>query len=653
MRRFFTTSIIALSLLTSIVGAGAPIAYAAVGEPCTASNGARGTLTAGDICNVLATDSNAADAANGVTVDQAAAQTPTSFGSTVDDILGSVMSKILSIFAWLLGVAMVTLDSAVYYTVVKMGDYVQNLKAVGIAWRILRDIGNIALIFGFLAVGITTILNVDWYGGGKKFLPSLLIAAVFLNFSLFMTEAVIDTGNLFATQFYTQINGGTPAGAKLSAGSNVTSISGVTSIASSIGDEVISQKIMNTLGLQSLYGAARDPSKQVFKGDNITFISLMGILLFIVAAFVMFSLAFILIVRFVALIFVIILSPVGFAGYAIPQLASTSKKWLDTLTEQTITAPILLLLLYIALAVITDENFLGFGVSGPDYTGFIQNTSGGFNLSGLASALLSFSVAMGLLLSVTYFSKKLGAMGGDWATKTAGKLSFGATAWAGRTSGGWLANKTARKLRGTAFGRIPLVGTGLVKGLDSIGSASFDVRGTGALKNFPGGGIDAGKAQKGGYKADLKSRIDSRTKYAAELTGSELTKEQKVDQIVLQNQIKAFEKMRGKTNNPEEVKSINEKITTAEGKLEELESQTDKGARLKYAKALNLWSDDKNFFNTYINFAANYDAAINIRKEAKKSSEDKSLDELKKLLKKEEKEEKEENPASPSAEKKA
>ena len=88
------------------------------------------------------------------------------------------------------------------------GDYVNNLSAVGVTWRILRDLGNIIIIFGFLAIGITTILNVNWYGGKMKMLPMLLVSAVFLNFSLFITEAVIDTGNLFATQFYTQINGG-------------------------------------------------------------------------------------------------------------------------------------------------------------------------------------------------------------------------------------------------------------------------------------------------------------------------------------------------------------------------------------------------------------------------------------------------------------
>ena len=132
--------------------------------------------------------------------------------------LNGVMAYIVQLFAWLLGVAITTLDYAVLFTVVKMGDYVNNLSAVGITWQIMRDIGNIFIIFGFLAIGICVILDVKWYGGGFKMLPMLLVAAIFLNFSLFISQAVVDTGNLFATQFYTQINGGQPTGAKLSAG---------------------------------------------------------------------------------------------------------------------------------------------------------------------------------------------------------------------------------------------------------------------------------------------------------------------------------------------------------------------------------------------------------------------------------------------------
>ena len=222
----------------------------------------------------------------------------------LDSAYGDIMIRIMGLFAWLVGAAALTLDYAVYYTVVTMGKYVNSLSAIGVTWRVLRDIGNIMLIFGFLAVGITTILNVGLYGGGKKMLPMMLVAAVFLNFSLFISEAVIDTGNLFATQFYKQINGGVlPTTAP---GSGVLlNASGAAINASNQG---LSNKIMAQLGLQTIYGnGAVRP--EVFEGGNPWLIGFMGIVLFIITAFVMFSLAFVLIARFVMLIFLIIVSP--------------------------------------------------------------------------------------------------------------------------------------------------------------------------------------------------------------------------------------------------------------------------------------------------------------------------------------------------------
>ena len=235
MRRFFSVLFIALALViggTGIIpfahtpgyedygfdaGAAAPTggassACSSVGAICTAPDGTQGTCatdpdTNGFYC--IPSSLGTATASN-PGASQAAANTGVDYkAGNNDEAYSEIMIQIMRLFAWLVGVAMLTLNYAVFFTVITMGEYVKNLSAVGLTWSILRDIGNIMLIFGFLMAGIMTILNVDWYGFGKKMLPMLLVAAVFLNFSLFISEAIVDTGNLFATQFYTQINGGT------------------------------------------------------------------------------------------------------------------------------------------------------------------------------------------------------------------------------------------------------------------------------------------------------------------------------------------------------------------------------------------------------------------------------------------------------------
>ncbi|MEK7101568.1 MAG: hypothetical protein AAB882_00240, partial [Patescibacteria group bacterium] len=150
MRRFLTTSFIMLALLMSTAGA-APAAHAdcLIGTPdCDPS--------------LPPTDAPPAtlisDYAPGGTTFEAAKATPSPAPGTggkpadPDDGYNSIMMKIMGLFAWLVGAAMLTLNYAVYFTVVTMGTYVKNLEAVGATWAILRDIGNIFLIFGFIAV---------------------------------------------------------------------------------------------------------------------------------------------------------------------------------------------------------------------------------------------------------------------------------------------------------------------------------------------------------------------------------------------------------------------------------------------------------------------------------------------------------------------
>ncbi|HUY62559.1 MAG TPA: hypothetical protein VMV50_02085 [Candidatus Paceibacterota bacterium] len=487
MRRTLTILFMTLALSLGAVGVmavHAPVAHAQTTPPTCApgttlsghSNG--GPMTWQCVPNSVGNGS------------QSAVQS--SQGVLPDPLFTQVMGAIMELFAWLVGVAAITLDNTVYYTVVTMGNYVNNLAAVGVAWRILRDIGNIVLIFGFLAIGITTILNVNWYGGGTKMLPKLLIAAVFLNFSLFITEAVIDAGNLFATEFYTQINGGVPASPS--------------SITGGISNEGISNRLMAQLGLQNIYGAA-STNAQLLLANHSFLIGFMGILLFMVTAFVMFALSFTLIARFVALVFLIIIAPIGFAGWAVPKLTNTASKWWSALFNQTITAPVLLLLLYVALAVITDPFFIsglcstsptagvstaGWCVNG--WTGFVNNQ----NLAGFGSLMLAFLVAMGLLLAVVVVAKRMSAFGSSWATRIAGGASFGVVAWSGRLTAGTAGNVLASK-RMQAWASSGRYGTKYLKRAPvllgrGLRSVKYDVRNTSAAGKALGAlGVDAGK----------------------------------------------------------------------------------------------------------------------------------------------------------------
>lgn len=577
-------------------------------EPCT-----NGSLDEKGVCVP-----DSADPSTKTTTADSSSKIPTALKTPTgpsDGLFASVMNELMQVFAWLLGVAAITLDTTVYYTVVTMGDVVKNLAAVGVTWRILRDFGNIMIIFGFLAIGISIILDTERMGYGKKMLPILLLASVTVNFSLFAAEAVIDVGNLFATQFYTQINGGNPAGAKITG-------------FDAVGREGISNKIMGQLGLQTLYGDTIN-QPQLFLANNSVLVGVLGSILFLVAAFVFFSLAFILIFRFVALVLLIVVAPVGFAGLAVPKLDKVAHMWWEQLFEQTLTAPILMLGLYVALAVITDAQFLtGFGTGAQAWTAFVKQDPKG--LVNFAGTLLSFVVAMALLLGVTVLAKKMGAYGASTATKWGGMASFGITAMAGRSTLGWGSTAFARQLRKSSFARVPLLGTGVVKGLERVGAASFDVRSTGALKQMPLGGVDAGDARKGGYKADLKARTDARVKYASDLKG-DLSAAEKETLAKTKLSLQSLQKKADRAVGTADEATTQRALKEAKDLISALDLRTDAGAQRKYANTLRLGLGEDSRFN-WLNLAANTDAAGKIIKASGKSESDKQLEDIAKAL---------------------
>ncbi len=387
---------------------------------------------------------------------------------------GPVMGTLMSMFSWLMTAAGTLLNASVYHTVVNMGAYVNGLTGVGVAWTGLRDIGNIILIFGFLAIGISVLLGVNWYGGGTKMLPKLLLAAIFLNFSLFISKAVIDIGNVFATQIYIQINGGT-------------------------GVSTISDTIVNVLGLSTLYNL------QGLDGWKLIFVGLLGIILFVIAAFVMFSLALILVSRFVILVLLIIVAPVGFAGLAVPKLEGIAKQWWGTLFEQTITAPVLLLILYVALKVITDPMFmqglqLDEASRAQAYLGLISAPTPATTFS-FANILLSFLIAMGLLLATTVAAKRLSAHGAKWATTVA--------SYPGRYIARTGANYTGRGLQRFSNTR---VGQGVTTGIRAItlGQVTgYDIQK--GIKNLQGAkfGLGSTVTERKDFSKTRKTELDT------------------------------------------------------------------------------------------------------------------------------------------------
>lgn len=328
-----------------------------------------------------------------------------SFRGCVADAMNGLLS-LSGLFTWLGGVA---LNTAVVETVFKMGSWVNQAQTIQIAWETLRDVANIGLIFGLLAIAIATILQIHSYSA-RELLAKLLIVALVINFSFFVTKAIIDVGNGVATLSYRYLTQ-----SSVSAGCRDTS------------DACLSDNFMNTMRLQTIYRVSQDNttpgsiqqardqnrtaqdvgSTQTLNGRMswgvIFTVGFFGSLFLIIAGFVFLAATILLCIRFVILVLLMILSPVAWAASILPATKGLSHQWWSALWKEVFFAPALFLMLGITLNIASMQSFRGNQASFYD---LLANAN-----TGAAVLLIHFAIIIGFLIASMVIARKIGSYG--------------------------------------------------------------------------------------------------------------------------------------------------------------------------------------------------------------------------------------------------
>jgi len=407
--------------------------------------------------------------------------------------LAILLLQIANLFAYLGGMI---LNLTVQYTVLEMANFVNNYDTVNDAWSAIRDIGNMGFIFILLYAAIKTI--VGFGSDTQKLIRNVIIVAILINFSLFFTKVVIDISNVLAIYLYDAIAPG--------ALSNTLSVG-------------ISNSIMGRLFLTSLFdleglGLALEGKRQIMIG-------VLGSILSMIAAFVFFAIAIMLIIRFVVLLFVLILSPLAFLGSILPGTSGLRNQWWNALLGQAFFAPIFFLMAWIVI-VVTGGLFEGTG-GGATFVGAITGRVGpGGEVVPPGEAeirlFINFIVAIVFLIASLTMSKQLANKAGPavtgatkWALGAAGTATFGAAAFAGRSTIGSGAAKMAadeglkqRAAEGSIRARLQLAAA------NKVAKSSFDIRGTGGLGSTLGAGTPKKNAS---FSEDQKRRAKGYEKY--------------------------------------------------------------------------------------------------------------------------------------------
>ena len=535
-------------------------------------------------------------------------------GSLWERIVGGLACMAYGIFkfaSWLAILAALILNTVVDKLIVGMAELVRPggiPSAVEEVWKVLRDLTNVFLVFLTVFIGIATIVGISGYGY-KQLLWKVILAALFVNFSITLAYFVIDIGNFTAITIYSSLMtvSGHDPGTVAACRASLASID-VNPTSDDCKNKGIAGAFINLFSLSSLYDNNLGGNESIIESRwRLFFGFLLGAVFMLVAAFVFLAGAFLLIGRFIMLLFAIMVSPIGLVLW-ITGVGSVGRRWWHMLINQTLIAPLLLLFWFITYVVLRGL----MGVSGnTDAERFDPVQLSAFSEVDTLYFIMMYIVGAGFLIASLVAAKSLGAYGASGAINmgrnmsrksamfvggVAGAATVGAAAYGMRRGAGAVADKaeSSKALKNMAASNSMIART-LAKTArattQKVKSSSFDAR---ALTGKAGQQW-MGQSQKGGYTQWKKDKIKQEqemAKWAAEPAPSgedKRKRDQEVRQtnkdfaqyadggltrgnldrnyVETENEVRKLRARQAKTTDPREQQLLQEKITTLEGRL--------------------------------------------------------------------------------------
>lgn len=229
--------------------------------------------------------------------------------------LNSVAFGIFKIIGW----ASQALDAVIQYT---SSDYPDAVRS---SWTILRDFANMFFILGLIVIAGGTIFGKEEYGY-RALMPQFILAALLINFSFAFGAYLIGLADGLSHFFLAQING-------------------------------LSQNLANGFNLGSI---ATSGDSLLVAGSTVskTLVAFVFLIVFLGAALlaILTSLFFV-VARIVVLWFLLIISPLAWAGSIFPNLKKqTWDRWWTIFNSWAFFTPIYLLFLSLSFIILQAKN---------------------------------------------------------------------------------------------------------------------------------------------------------------------------------------------------------------------------------------------------------------------------------------------------------
>jgi hypothetical protein len=460
--------------------------------------------------------------------------------SPITAVLGFIA---ISFSSMLMGISAYFFDFALQIGVYGISDIVNaepsESNPIKQTWEIFRNIANIGIIFALLFIAIKTILQDNSYSA-KSLLGKVVIAALLMNFSFFFGALVVDVSNEMSLTIYEKIGQkvGQSEDGGIQLGSYYFEKTGIAAISSTIQKEIdpnsnkyFEQTLKNIfIPGHSIVAGWKGMEDFTQKTLVLTIGFLMGTIVNLILACVLFLGAFMIIGRLVAILILLVIAPIAFASNILPNTQKISKDWWGSIVGQSFFLPAFLLFIYVGVQItdkITDKN-----------TGFISKLNTGGETVGvtnftemitkiIAPVSFQFALVMGLFIAAVIVAKKISSQG----NATVGSISASVTSATGGAvaAGGAFLGRNTLGMGATLLSKNqavqdrlrtmnPLIGGTLGKSLEGIAKSSFDARksrvfeGVASRTGVGGDFSKSFKPAKDGFKGQserLAKRIES------------------------------------------------------------------------------------------------------------------------------------------------
>ncbi len=267
-------------------------------------------------------------------------------------------------------------------------------------WIILRNVSNILFIVALLWIGLRTIFQLEDAAKSRTFILRLILAALLVNFSLVIGQAVVGIADTLQSQF----------------------LPGNTKVIETLGFKLMVDPIQTFRGVE---GANPDDFKLTDEQKNYTPTGLASdlpkaiiLLILAVAAFFAFvALIAFLVVRLVALWLLYMISPLAYVASILPKTQEYTGKWWNEFIKYSFAVPIMAFFLNIAallavnMSAATGQTVDTGGTTKFVLGGLIPVSNLGEGVVSFATTVLSHFLVLVFMFAGMQFALKFGGYG--------------------------------------------------------------------------------------------------------------------------------------------------------------------------------------------------------------------------------------------------